>query len=115
MMVLRYGGVVSVGDSAALDAVLNRPKNRFTAGLTGLPELAACYAAGIVTKRPFVAGNLASGLLIATTFLGANGLCFTGKELPLVERVLTLAQGQESEAEFAHYLRCNCDPVGRDG
>ncbi len=111
MMLLRYGGVVGVRDSAVLDAVVARPRERFAAGVRGLPELAACYAAGIFTDRPFTSGNLASGLLIATTFLGVNGLLFTGKELPLVETVLDLAQGKQSEAEFAHYLRCNCDPV----
>lgn len=115
MMLLRYGGVAGVRDSAALDAVGVRPKERFAAGVDGLPDLAACYAAGVVRNRPFVSGNLASGFLIATAFLGANGLIFTGNELPLVETVLTLAQGHESEAEFAHYLRCNCDPLERNG
>ena len=111
MMLLRYGGAAGVRDSAALDALVAKPKERFGGGVAGLPELAACYAASIVTNRPFISGNLGSGFLIATTFLGANKLAFTGNELPVVDMVLALAQGHESEAEFAHYLRCNCDPI----
>jgi death-on-curing protein len=88
-----------------------RPKERFAAGVTGLAQLAACYAAGIVSNRPFASGNLAASFVIPVVFLGANGLVFTGSELPVVERILALAQGKETEAEFAHYLRCNCDPV----
>jgi death-on-curing protein len=114
MMLLRYGGVAGVRDSAVLDAALARPKERFAAGVAGLPELAASYAVGIARNRPFASGNLGTAVIVASTFLGVNGLLFTGKELPLVETVLNLAQGQESEAEFAHYLRCNCDPIEAD-
>jgi hypothetical protein len=35
-------------------------------------------------------------------------LLFTGKELPVVQSMLELAQGRESELGFARYLRCNC-------
>jgi prophage maintenance system killer protein len=111
MMLLHFGGVAGLRDATILDAVLARPRERFAAGATGLPELAASYAVGIVTDRPFTSGNLASGFLIATIFLEVNGLLFAGKELPLVETVLDLTQGGKSEAVFAHYLRCNCDPT----
>jgi death on curing protein len=111
MMLLRYGGVAGVRDSAGLDTVVAGPKERFAAGTGELVELATCYAAGIVLNRPFTSGNLASGFLIAATFLGINRLMFRGKELPVVRRILGLAEGHESEAEFAFYLRCNCRPT----
>jgi hypothetical protein len=41
MMLLRYGGVAGVRDSALLDAVVARPKERFVAGVAGLPEPSA--------------------------------------------------------------------------
>ena len=109
MMLLRYGGVAGVRDAAVFDAAVARPKERFASGTAGLAELAACYAAGIALNRAFVSGNLGSAFIIAATFLGCNGLLFTGNELPLVENMLELAQGQTSEAEFARFLRCNCD------
>jgi death on curing protein len=111
MMLLRYGGVAGVRDSALLEAAAARPRERFVAGLGGLADLAACYAAGIVLSRPFASGNLASAFIIATTFLGANGLRFTGKEELAVEMMLELARGEQSEAQFARYLRCNCDGI----
>lgn len=107
MMSRRYGGRAEVRDLAVLDAVVARPKERYAAGLTGLAELATCYAAGVILNRPFASGNLAIGLLIAATFLGAHGLFFRGKELYLVSSVLDLMRGDETEAEFARYLRCN--------
>jgi len=111
MMLLRYGGVAGVRDSAVLQAVLARPKERFTASGESLAQLAACYAAGVALNRPFASGNLATAFVIATTFLNSNGLVFAGRELPVVETILDLGQGHQSEAEFAHYLRCNCEPI----
>jgi prophage maintenance system killer protein len=49
-----------------------RPKQRFTAGVTGLPELAACYAASIVADRSFASGNLAAAFVLPATFLGLS-------------------------------------------
>lgn len=66
MLLLRYGGLAGVRDSAVLDAVVARPRERFAAGAAGLAELAACYAAGIVLNGPFTSGNLACGFLTAT-------------------------------------------------
>ena len=111
MMLLRSGGFSGVRDPAVLDAAVGQPKERFASGVAGLTDLAACYAVGFARTRPFVSGNLASAFVIATTFLRVNGLLFTGKELPVVESVLELAAGQESESEFAVYLRCNCRAV----
>jgi prophage maintenance system killer protein len=71
-MLLRYSVAGGVRDSAVLDAILARPKERFAAGPVRVTTLAACYAVGIVLDRPFTSGNLAIGFLIATTFLGSN-------------------------------------------
>ena len=68
-------------------------------------------SAGIAETRPFVSGTLGSAFVIATTFQRCNGLLFTGKELPVVESVLDLAQGNESESASAHYLRYNSGAV----
>jgi death on curing protein len=111
MMLQRYGGVVGAQNTAGLEAIVTRAKERFTAGNADLAELAACYAIGIALNRPFASGNAASSFLIAASFLGANGLAFVGRSLPLVGVMLELARGQKTEAQFARYLRCNCDPV----
>ena len=111
MTLLRYGGLSGLRDPALLDAAVARPRERFASGVTGLAELAACYAAGIALARPFLTGNLSSGFIIAATFLRCNGLSFTGLELPVVESMLQLVQGQESESHYARYLRCNSDPL----
>jgi death on curing protein len=111
MLLLRYGGLCGVRDPALLDAVLARPRERFATGAAGLAEPAACYAAGIALVRPFVSGNLSSAFVVATAFLRSNGLLFTGQELPVVQSMLELAQGQISESHYALYLRCNCRPL----
>jgi death-on-curing protein len=110
MTLLRYGGIAGVRDPALLPATVARAKERFAAGSAGIADLAACYAADIVLNRPFASGNLGSAFIIAGTFLGSNGLVFIGNQLAVVEVVLQLARGQQSEAGFARYLRCNCDP-----
>ncbi len=111
MMVQRYGGVAAVRDSEQLEAALSQPRKRFASGVTGLPQLAACYTVEWVRNRPFASGNLGFAFILAATFLASNGLVFSGNELAMVETVLELAQGQQSEAEFAHYLRCNTHPI----
>ena len=64
-------------------------------------------------NRPFMSRNLAAAFVIPAAFLGCNGLRFRGDAVSMVESILELAQGKETEAEFANYLRCNCDPFER--
>jgi prophage maintenance system killer protein len=66
---------------AALDSVLSRPRERFATGVDDLGELAVCYAAGLAVQHPFVSGDLALGIIVATTFLRCNGFMFEPKWL----------------------------------
>ena len=114
MLLRRYGGESGLRDPAALDAVAAQPRERWASGKERLPELAACYAVGIAVNCPFASGNLGSAFLIAATFLGVNGLRFRGNELRVVESMVEVWRRQQSEAELAHLLRCNCELIGGD-
>jgi prophage maintenance system killer protein len=63
-----------------------------------------------MVRRPLASGNLCTGFLIAVTFLRANGLVFTGKEMPVVEMISELAAGEASESSYAIYLKVNSRP-----
>jgi death-on-curing protein len=110
MVLVRFGGTTGVRDPAQLDTTVAGVKERFAAGVDALGKLAACYCTGIIQNRPFMSGNLAAAFVIPAAFLGCNGLQFRGDAVSMVESILELAQAKTSEAEFAHYLRCNCDP-----
>ena len=107
MLLARHGGTAGVRDEALLQQALAQPRDKWAADCTSLPALAACYATAIVTSHPFVSGNNCTGFLVATTFLGVNGLVFTGRGVPTVEETLALARGDSPEAFYGLFLKCN--------
>lgn len=117
-LLARFGGLSGLRDEGLLDSALNRPRHLFAYGAPDLFGLAACYAAGIVKKHPFLDGNKRSGFMTAYTFLGANGLDLTVPEEEAVLQTLALAAGEVSERKYAAWLRTTCEraprrPAGR--
>jgi len=70
-------------------------------------ELAALYAASVVSNRPFVDGNKRTGFVIGILFLELNGYRFTASEEAAAQAVIDLAAGKLDAAEYAAFLRAN--------
>ena len=71
--------------------------------------LAAAYADGIVNNHAFVDGNKRTGFIAAALFLETNGYRFKASEVQVVTMTLGLADKSLSAAEYAQWLRDNCD------
>ena len=103
----QFGGSAGMRDEGMLDSALGRPQNLFAYGNPTLFDLAASYAFGLVKNHPFIDGNKRTGFVVAVTFLECNGRCFTADEVDAAVRTLALAAGEETEAEFAAWLKAN--------
>ena len=97
-----HGGSPAVGDAQALaDALSAAAAGR---GRVDLFNVAAAYAAEVIARKPFAAGNVRAGYAICRTFLSLNGIDVTA---PAVDRVLAvrrLAAGDIDRVTFAGRL-----------
>ena len=101
-----HGGLAGVRDENVLESALARPKQKWhDGGRTDLPMLAAAYAFGLVTSRPYRDGNKRVGVLAMITFLGVNGHDFHATEADVVAEFLALAAGRVPEEDLADWIR----------
>ncbi len=97
-----HGGPAGVGDPAALaDALAAVVVPR---GKPDLFALAADYAAEILARRPFVAGNARAAYAVCRTFLVLNGTDVAATKIDRVLAVRDLAAGRCDRAAFAARL-----------
>src|SRR3569833_3076482 len=94
-----------VHDAPKLDAALGYPLTRATAGAVDMAPIAAAYATGMLTYRPFSEGNTGAALLALELFLSLNGW-----ELEVSrEEAMTTMQQMEArmlnEAALAYWIR----------
>ena len=106
-----HGGANGVRDQGLLESALARAENLAAYGDPDAFDLAAAYAFGIVKNHPFVDGTKRAGFMAAATFLALNGWMIAASDLDVVNKVLDLAAGAVTEAEFALWLKENCRPV----
>ena len=107
-LLARFGGFPGLRDEGLLDSALGRPQQRFAYESPSLFELAAAYTYGIVKNHAFADGNKRVGFMSAYVFLGLNGIELDVGEEEVVLHTLALAAGEESEAEYAAWLRASC-------
>ena len=100
-----HGGLPGLRDENLLESALARAKQRHYAGRTDLAMLAAAYAFGLVTNRPYRDGNKRIGFLAMVTFLGVNGHDFEAGEPEIVAEFLALADGRIAEEALADWIR----------
>lgn len=102
-----HGGSAGVRDAGLLASALSRPCQL---DIYGDPPpdafaLAAAYAFGIARNHPFIDGNKRTGYVCAELFLMLNGRRLKASDAECVTRMLALAAGELSEADFAAWLR----------
>lgn len=100
-----HGGASGVRDEGLLESALSRPENQAVYGEPDVFDCAAAYAFGLSRNHPFVDGNKRAGFLAAGLFLRLNGYRLVATQVDALQRMLALAAGELSEADFAAWLR----------
>ena len=101
-----HGGLPGIRDDNALESALARPQNRRLYDSTSdLAAVAAAYGYGLVTSHPFTDGNKRVGFLAMYVFLGLNGLEIEADEIEVVDLMVAVADGRNSEEKLAAWLR----------
>jgi death-on-curing protein len=97
-----FGGSDGVRDRGLLDSALARPKSLFDYAdhPPSMAELAAAYAFGISSNRPFVDGNRRTAMQVAFVFLEFKGYPVNASQEDACLTFLGLAAGEISEAQL---------------
>ena len=102
-----HGGGIGVRDESLLESALARPQQLHAYGdpPPDLVDLAASLAFGLARNHPFVDGNKRTAHVCYRVFLALNGAGITASDEEKYIAMLSLAEGSQSEAEFAAWLR----------
>ncbi|MGH8770558.1 MAG: type II toxin-antitoxin system death-on-curing family toxin [Burkholderiales bacterium] len=106
-LLAEFGGATGIRDQGLLESALARPENLHAYGRSGIYELAASYAYGLMKNHAFVDGNKRIGFATAILFLELNGQRFSASEADATIQSLALAAGAIDEAKYAAWLREN--------
>ena len=107
-----HGGLGGVREPGGVEAALARPRHLLAYGdpPPDLASLAAAYAGGLVRNHPFVDGNKRVALVVARTFLRANGWDLQASQEEKYLAVIGLTTRELSEEEFAAWVRAHLAP-----
>jgi death-on-curing protein len=105
-LLAEHGGAPGLRDAGALEASLARPYQLIAYGDDTLTifDLAAALCASICRNHPFVDGNKRAAFVALGVTLGLNGFELDTTEREAADRILTLAAGTQSEAEFRDWV-----------
>ncbi|MBD2079495.1 type II toxin-antitoxin system death-on-curing family toxin [Leptolyngbya sp. FACHB-17] len=100
----RYGGRPGMRDESLLSASLARPRNLFIYGESPTIFDLAAYAYGLAKNHPFVDGNKRVAFVVMAVFLELNGYSLDAPEAEVVQVMLRLASGEETQESIAQWL-----------
>jgi death on curing protein len=102
-----HGGSIGVRDETLRDSALARRKRLHANGdpPPDLLDLAASLAFGLVRNHPFVDDSKRTAHVCYRVFLALNGVDITASDEDKYVAMISLAEGSQSEAEFAEWLR----------
>ena len=101
-----HGGVPGLRDEHALEAALDRPRQRRAyRPEADLAELAAGYGHGLATGHPFHDGSKRIAFVTMAVFLELNKVEFEADEAEVVTVMLALAAGELDEDRLAEWIR----------
>lgn len=105
-LLAEHGGAPGLRDAGALESSLARPYQLIADGDDTLTifDLAAALCASICRNHPFVDGNKRAAIVALGVTLGLNGFELDTTEREAADRILTLAAGTQSEAEFRDWV-----------
>lgn len=115
LIVEQIGGSLGIRDHNMLESALSKPQNQFFYSENpDIFDIAAAYAHGISRNHAFIDGNKRTAFVVAGIFLEKNGFELDPeKTLALEESIVSLAQDEISQEEFADALRSVSSPVSR--
>lgn len=104
-----HGGSVGIRDEHLLASALARPQQLFAYGNPppDLADLAASLTYGLARNHAFVDANKRTAILSCELFIELNDGELLASDVDIYPQILSLAQGQLSEADFASWLRAN--------
>ncbi len=102
-----HGGGIGVRDDILLGSALARPQQLHAYGdpPPDITDLAASLAFGLARNHPSVDGNKRTAHVCYRVFLALNGADITASDEEKYVAMLSLADGSQSESEFAAWLR----------
>lgn len=102
-----HGGSIGVRDETLLDSALARPQQLHSYGdpPPDLIDLAASLAFGLARNHPFTDGNRRTAHVCYRVFLALNSVEIAASDEDKYVAMLSLADGSQSEPEFAEWLR----------
>lgn len=102
-----HGGSIGVRDESLLDSAFARPPQLHAYGEPppDLADLAASLAFRVARNHPFIDGNKHTAHVCYRVFLALNGAEITASDEEKYVAMLSLAEGSQSETEFAEWLR----------
>ncbi len=106
-IIRQKGGTFGVRDQSLLESALARPRAGF-GDYEAYPDIftkAAVLLHSLVKNHGFVDGNKRTGFVTAITFLGLNGYILSVSQKEVVEFVVRVAEGKQSEEEIASWIK----------
>jgi death-on-curing protein len=98
-----FGGLFGVRDSRLLDSAIANCQASFGGEymFCTVPEIAACYAHGIIKNHPFVDGNKRTGMMTALLFFVKNNYNHTLSDYDIWHIGVSLATSELSQEKAA--------------
>ena len=107
-----HGGTAGIRDPALLASALARPQNAAAYGETGIAELAALYALGVIKNHPFIDGNKRVGAVLLEIFLEEHNCELNVSDQELFRAIMALAASETSETAFISWVRAHARKSG---
>lgn len=103
-LIAHFGGRAGLRNRGALEAALDRPRNKYAYGETSLTALAAAHAFGLTRGHAFIDGNKRVGFATMLVFLGLNGRALRALEPEATALMFALAAGEIGEEQAAEWV-----------
>ena len=106
-LIENFGGSSDIRDEALLDSAINTPFQTYD-GEELYPTLldkASRLCFGLVKNHPFVDGNKRFGTHAMLVFLAINGIDLEYSDIELIELILSVASGTQSDSDILRWLQ----------
>lgn len=114
-LLIEHGGLDGPVNEDMLGATLARPQHldTYSNPAASLFQLAAAYGFGFAKNHCFKDGNKRISLSAIDVFLRMNGHELTAQEAEAVIVIESLAAGDTSEDDLAHWIEANSAPLDK--
>lgn len=113
--IVEHGGLPGLRDEPGFESASARPRNAWLSEKVAMPALVAAYGFGIARSHPFNDGNKRTAFLAMAVFAERNGYSIQASDPEIVETILSLADGELSEASLEKWVASKLKRRGRPG